>query len=163
MATKKSKLFDKKLSDTETYMLIGAFAYDVFLFIISTIILIIINKSEDTISTTALKNAFCISLGFITTMMAIHSMKVTIDRAVSFNDEKLAKWHTIRVGIGRKIFLLLMLILIHNIFDIKYTLIFALSIMGIKFSAYLEPFISEKFGKSDSRSLDDIKQNDLSE
>ena len=137
-----------KLSKTEICMFIGAMIYDVLLLIISSIIVVFIALYEKIllkeIFITIIKNSVCIFLGFIFTILSIHSMKVTIDKALSSNDEKFAKWHTIKVGIIRKVIILIVFIIILNVFDILYVLIFSLSLLGIKISAYIVPFVDKK-------------------
>lgn len=132
-------------------MFIGAMIYNILLFVIISIITIVLAINKNTsyeIFLSIIKSGICIFLGFISTILSIHSMKITIDKAISSNDEKFAKWHTIKIGIFRKFIILIILAIILNFLSVKYVLTFSLSLLGIKVSAYIVPLIENKIDET---------------
>ena len=87
------------------YMIIGSSIYALCLLIIITIAFIIFYKVKNVAFAEALtriiKNAICVIVGYLYSLIAIYSMTISVTNAVAANDEKYAKGHMVIASLVR--------------------------------------------------------------
>lgn len=131
-------------------MWIGTALYNIVLLVLSSIIFFIYckNKNIDSKETITLiiKNAICIIIGFVCSIVGLYSMAASLSKAISANDEKYAKSHMVLMSTVRLIVFCIILIIIINekTFGLTGGIMFALATLGVKISAYLAPAIEKR-------------------
>lgn len=143
-------MLDSKVKRTLKCMWIGTAIYNIVLLVLSSIIFLIYCKnknfnSNDTI-TFIIKNAICILIGFICSVVGLYSMAASLSKAISANDEKYAKSHMVLMSVIRLIVFCIILIIVINerTFGLVGGIMFALATLGVKISAYLAPTIEKR-------------------
>lgn len=137
---------DSKLKKTLKCMMIGDTIYNVILIIVSTIVFIIYYRTKANSHISIIKNEVCVIIGYIVSIIGLYSMAVSLNKAISANDEGYAKRHITLMSIIRLlIFCLILIIIINkNTFGIIGGIMYALATFGIKVGAYLAPIIEKK-------------------
>ena len=142
-------MLDDKVKRTLKCMMIGSLIYNIALLIVSTIVFIFISKYKNLNNNETLiyiiKNEVCVLIGFVCSIIGLYSMAVSLEKAISANDEKYAKNHVALMRTIRLIvFCILQIIIINEkVFGISGGIMFALAVLGIKAGAYLVPTVEK--------------------
>ena len=149
MQTKKNRI-DDRVRRTMKYMIIGSSIYALCLLIIITIAFIIFYKVKNVAFANALngliKNAICVIVGYLYSLIAIYSMTISVTNAVAANDEKFARGHMVIASLVRLLSFCIILIIVINekTFGVVGGIIFLLAALGVKIGAYATPLLEKK-------------------
>lgn len=139
---------DAKLKRTLKSMVIGTSIYNISLIIISTTTFYIYYTKNNVpdFHILIIKNEISSIIGYIISIIGLYSMALSLEKAISSNDAKYAKNHMTLMSVIRLIvFCLILIILINkNVFGITGGIMYALSALGLKISAYLSPHIEKR-------------------
>ena len=131
-------------------MIIGSSIYSLCLLLVVTIAFAIYFKVKNVAFAEALtriiKNAICIVIGYLYSLLAIYSMTVSVTKAVDANDEKFARGHMVIASLVRLLSFCIILVIIINekIFGVVGGIIFLLAALGVKVGAYMTPMLEKK-------------------
>lgn len=143
-------MLDSKVKKTMKGMMIGSMIYNLFVFIISTIIFIIYcankNIKINDIVIFTVKNEICVLIGFVFSLIYIYNMTVALTKAVSSNDKKYAKRHIILMSMVRLILFSIILVIVINkkTFGLIGGIMYVIAVLGVKIGAYIAPAVIKR-------------------
>lgn len=143
-------MLDSKVKRTLKCMMIGSLLYNIVLIVISIIILAVFCRSKNLSSNDTLvfivKSEICVLIGLMCSIAGLYSMAVSLSKAIAANDEKYAKSHMILMSTIRMIVFCIILVVVINerTFGLTGGIMFAISMLGVKISAYLAPIIEKR-------------------